>query len=45
MGCGKSTSCNETNCEIWKWVVEHNIYVTTSYVPVKYIVQVNKESR
>ena len=25
MGSIKSTSCNETFCEIWKWVDEHNI--------------------
>ena len=43
MGSGKSTSCNETNCEIWKLVVQHNIYDPTSYVPVKCIIQVNKD--
>ena len=45
MGSSKSASCNETFREIWKWVDEHNIQITASYIPGKHNVQVNKESR
>ena len=45
MGSEKSTRSNETVCKCWKWVTEHNISVTFSYISVKHYVEMNKESK
>ena len=45
MGSGKSTWSNGTVCKCWKWVTEHNISVTFSYLSARHYVEMNKGSK